>query len=157
VRPARGRGWTASASTSAQHRLEAVRHFTPEEANAALEQGRPLVEQLVAGRGEHAAAVERQEELERKIRGNGGGIPPAELASATAEVDALARRLARLVDEIASHGAQVKDLESGLVDFPALRRGETVLLCWQLGEDAIAWWHRVEDGFVGRRPLPLDD
>ncbi len=134
-----------------------MRHFTPEEANAALEQVRPLVEQLVEGRQEHALAVDRQEELERKIRGNGGGIPPAELASATAEVDALARRLARLVDEIASHGAQVKDLDSGLVDFPALRRGETVLLCWQLGEDEIAWWHRVDDGFAGRRPLPLDD
>jgi hypothetical protein len=134
-----------------------MRHFTPEEANAALEQVRPLVEQLVAGRQEHALAIERQEELERKIRGNGGGIPPAELASATAEVDALARRLSRLVDEIGSHGAQVKDLDSGLVDFPALRRGETVLLCWQLGEDEIAWWHGVEDGFGGRRPLPLDD
>jgi hypothetical protein len=134
-----------------------MRHFTPEEANAALEQVRPLVEQLVSGRQEHAAAVERQEELERKIRGNGGGIPPAELASATAEVDALARRLARLVDEIGSHGAQVKDLDSGLIDFPALRRGETVLLCWQLGEDEIAWWHTEDDGFAGRRPLPLDD
>jgi hypothetical protein len=134
-----------------------MRHFTPEEANAALEHVRPLVEQLVAGRQEHAAAVERQEVLERKIRGNGGGIPPAELASATAEVDALARRLARLVDEIGSHGAQVKDLDSGLIDFPALRRGETVLLCWQLGEDEIAWWHSVDDGFAGRRPLPLDD
>jgi hypothetical protein len=133
-----------------------MRHFTPEEANAALEQVRPLVEQLVAVREEHALAVERQEELERKIRGNGGGIPPAELASATAEVDAVARRLTRLVDEIGSHGAQVKDLDSGLIDFPALRRGETVLLCWQLGEDEIAWWHRVDDGFAGRRPLPLD-
>ena len=133
-----------------------MRHFTPEEANAALEQVRPLVEQLVARRREHALAIERQEELERKIRGNGGGIPPAELASATAEVDGLARGLARLVDEIASHGAQVKDLDTGLVDFPARSQGETVLLCWQLGEDEIAWWHREEDGFAGRRPLPLD-
>lgn len=133
-----------------------MRHFTPEEANAQLEHVRPLVEQLVAIRQEHAAAVGRQEELERKIRGNGGGIPPAELASATAAVDALARRLARLVDEITEHGAQVKDLDSGLVDFPALRNGEAVLLCWQLGEDEIAWWHGVDDGFAGRRPLPLD-
>ena len=75
-----------------------MRHFTPEEANAELKHVRPLVEQLVATRQEHAAALERQEELERKIRGNGGGIPPAELAQATAEVDAVARRLARLVD-----------------------------------------------------------
>jgi hypothetical protein len=133
-----------------------MRHFTPEEANAELEQVRPLVEQLVATRQEHAAALERQEELEQKIRGNGGGIPPAELAQATAEVDAVARRLARLVDEIASHGVQVKDLDSGLIGFPALHQGETVLLCWQLGEDEVAWWHRVDDGFAGRRPLPLD-
>ena len=133
-----------------------MRHFTPEEANAELEHVRPLVEQLVAGRQEHTAALERQEELERKIRGNGGGIPPAELASATAEVDAVARRMAQLVDEITSRGAQVKDLDSGLIDFPARHHGETVLLCWQLGEDEIAWWHRVEDGFAGRRPLPLD-
>jgi hypothetical protein len=133
-----------------------MRHFTPEEANAELAHVRPLVEQLVASRREHAQALERQEELERKIRGNGGGIPPAELASATAEVDGLARQLARLVDEIAEHGAQVKDLDSGLIDFPALHRGETVLLCWQLGEDEIAWWHHAEDGFAGRRPLPLD-
>ena len=133
-----------------------MRHFTPEEANAELDEVRPLVEQLVATRQEHAAALERQEELEGKIRGNGGGIPPAELASATAEVDGVARRLARLVDEITEHGAQVKDLDTGLIDFPALRHGETVLLCWQLGEDEIAWWHRVEDGFAGRRPLPLD-
>ena len=133
-----------------------MRHFTPDEANAELEHVRPLVERLVAERQEHTAALERQEELEGKIRGNGGGIPPAELAEATAEVDAVARRLAKLVDEITSHGAQVKDLDSGLVDFPALRNGETVLLCWQLGEDEIAWWHSVDDGFAGRRPLPLD-
>jgi hypothetical protein len=133
-----------------------MRHFTPEEANAALDRVRPLVEQLVSLRAEHVAALARQEELEGKIRGNGGGIPPAELASSTAEVDALARRLAQVVDEISSYGAQVKDLDSGLVDFPALRGDETVLLCWRLGEDGIGWWHRVEDGFAGRRPLPLD-
>ncbi|HLX31309.1 MAG TPA: DUF2203 domain-containing protein [Gaiellaceae bacterium] len=134
-----------------------MRHFTPEEANAELEEVRPLVEQLVARRIEHVAALERQEELEAKIKGNGGGIPPAELAEATAEVDAIARRLAHLVDEINEHGAEVKDIDSGLIDFPALRRGETVLLCWQLGEDEIGFWHSVEGGFAGRRPLPLDD
>jgi hypothetical protein len=134
-----------------------MRHFTPEQANAALASVRPLVERLVAQRREHVEALARQEELERKIKGNGGGIPPAELAAATAEVDAVARRLARLVDEISEHGAQVKDLDVGLVDFPALRQGETVLLCWQLGEDEIRYWHPAEDGFGGRRPLPLDD
>ena len=133
-----------------------MRHFTPEEANAALAEVRPLVERLVEHRRSHVEALARQEELERKIRGNGGGLPPAELAAVAADVNAVARHLARLVDEIAEHGAQVKDLDEGLIDFPALRRGETVLLCWWLGEDEIRHWHRVEDGFAGRRPLPLD-
>ena len=136
--------------------LPPVRHFTPDEANAALAHVRPLAEQLVSARAEHIAAIERQEELERKIRGNGGGIPPATLAAATEEVDALACRLAKLVDEINEHGAEVKDLETGLLDFPALRNGETVLLCWHPGEDEIGFWHGIAEGYAGRRPLPLD-
>ena len=133
-----------------------MRHFTPEEANAALVQVRPLVEQMVEHRRAHVEALERQEELELRIRGNGGGIPPAELAEAAAEVDRHARELARAVDDIAELGVEVKDLDEGLVDFPALRHGETVLLCWQLGEVEIGYWHSPQDGFAGRRPLPLD-
>jgi hypothetical protein len=133
-----------------------MRHFTPEEANEALAQVRPLVEQMVARREAHAAALERQEELERRIQGNGGGIPPATLADAQADVDREGHALARLVDEIGEHGAQVKDMDEGLIDFPALHQGETVLLCWRLGEDEIRYWHRIEDGFAGRRELPLE-
>jgi hypothetical protein len=130
-----------------------MRHFTPDEANAALEDVRPLVERLVAHRREHVAALARQEELEGRIRGNGGGIPPATLADTAAAIEREARELARLVDEIGERGAEVKDLDEGLIDFPALRDGETVLLCWKLGEDEIRYWHRIEDGFAGRRPL----
>ena len=67
-----------------------------------------------------------------------------------------ARSLARTIDEIVERGAEVKDLDEGLIDFPALRHGETVLLCWKLGEDEIRYWHALEDGFAGRQPLPLD-
>jgi hypothetical protein len=134
-----------------------VRHFTPEEANALLPEIRPLVEQMVERRQAHAAALERQEELEGHIRGNGGGIPPADLADAAAHVDREARELARIVDELAERGIEVKDLDEGLIDFPALRGGETVLLCWKLGEDEIRFWHTVDGGFAGRRPLPLED
>jgi hypothetical protein len=133
-----------------------VRHFTPEEANAALTQVRPLVERMVGHRAAHVEALERQEELEGRIRGNGGGIPPAQLAEAAAEVERQARELAHAVDDIVELGVEVKDLDEGLVDFPALRDGETVLLCWQLGEDEIRYWHTVQEGFAGRRPLPLD-
>src|SRR3954466_10375978 len=140
----------------AAHRVAAVRHFTPEEANAALVEVRPLVQRLVALREEHVDALDRQEELEGRIRGNGGGIPPATLADAAAEVESVARQLAKVVDEIAAHGAQVKDPDEGLIDFPALRHGQTVLLCWKLGEEEIRYWHRVEDGFAGRQELPLE-
>jgi hypothetical protein len=133
-----------------------VRHFTPEEANAALEEVRPLVERMVGHRRAHVEALGRQEELEARIRGNGGGIPPAELADTAAEVDREARSLAQVVDELALRGVEVKDIDEGLVDFPALRRGETVLLCWKLGEDEIGFWHTLDGGFAGRRPLPLD-
>jgi hypothetical protein len=134
-----------------------MRHFTPDEANEALTEVAPLVEQMVAHRRAHIEALTRQEELEGRIRGNGGGIPPATLAAAAAEVESEARELARVIDEIAAQGAQVKDIDEGLIDFPALSGGETVLLCWRLGEDEIRYWHSVEDGFAGRRELPLDD
>lgn len=130
-----------------------MRHFSTEEANAELEHVRPLVEQMVEHRRAHVVALEAQETLEARIKGNGGGIPPAVLADATAAVEREARSLARTVDAIAEHGAEVKDLDEGLIDFPALHRGETVLLCWKLGEDEIGYWHRVEDGFAGRRPV----
>ena len=133
-----------------------MRHFTPEEANAALAGVRPLVERMVDRRRSHVAALLRQEELEGRIRGNGGGIPPAELADAAAAVDREARALAQVIDELTEVGVEVKDIDEGLVDFPALRHGETVLLCWKLGEDEIRYWHTLESGFAGRRPLPLD-
>lgn len=130
-----------------------MRHFTPEEANAELEHVRPLVEEMVERRRAHVAAIEDQEALEARIKGNGGGIPPAVLADATAAVEREARSLARTVDEIAEHGAEVKDVDEGLIDFPALHRGQTVLLCWKLGEDQIRYWHSIEEGFAGRRPV----
>jgi hypothetical protein len=138
------------------HRVAPMRHFTPDEANEALAEVGPLVERMVEHRRAHVEALARQEELEGRIRGNGGGIPPATLAAAAAEVESEARELARAIDEIVEYGVEVKDIDEGLVDFPALRRGETVLLCWKLGEDEVRYWHTVEDGFAGRRELPLE-
>ena len=133
-----------------------MRHFTPEEANAALSEVGPLVERMVEHRRAHVAALARQEELEGRIRGNGGGIPPATLAAAADEVESEARELARTIDELLERGVEVKDIDEGLVDFPALRHGETVLLCWRLGEDEIRYWHTAAAGFAGRRELPLE-
>jgi hypothetical protein len=132
-----------------------VRYFTPDEANEELVAVRPLVERMVEQRRAHVDALARQEDLEGHIRGNGGGIPPAELAETAAEVQRVARELAKTIDDIVAHGVEIKDVDDGLIDFPALRHGETVLLCWKLGEDEVAFWHGVDEGFAGRRPLPL--
>jgi hypothetical protein len=129
------------------------RTFTPEEANALLVEVRPLVERLVEHRADLLAAQARRTELRANVGGNGGGLDPAvpstiERAAASAE-----EGLRSTVGKLQSLGVIVKDLDAGLIDFPADRGGEVVLLCWQLGEDNVAWWHGFEDGFAGRRPL----
>ncbi len=129
------------------------RHFTPEEANAALEEVRPLAERMVEHRRELGVLVGRRAGLTTTIAGNGGDLDPGELARVEAEIGEQARRVAQCVNGIHGLGAQVKDADEGLVDFPALRGDEEVLLCWKLGEDEIAYWHSLEDGFAGRRPL----
>ena len=67
-----------------------------------------------------------------------------------------AAEVAKAVEELQALGVLVKDLDRGLLDFPALRGGEEVLLCWQVGEDEVGFWHGLEEGFAGRKRLPLD-
>ena len=129
------------------------RHFTPVSANDALGEIRPLVEELVAHRRGQQRAHAARQELAAKIAGNGGGIDAQRLAKIEAEVERERIGIARCVNEIHGRGAIVKDLDDGLVDFPALREGEEVLLCWRLGEDEVAHWHGLEEGFAGRRRL----
>jgi hypothetical protein len=129
------------------------RNFTPDEANAALPELRPPVEDMVAAKRALDGAQERAEELTARISGNGGGIPPAELAEVHDLVSRRATALAGALEQIQSLGVIVKELDSGLVDFPSVRDGEDVLLCWQLGEDEVGFWHSYEDGFAGRRPI----
>lgn len=84
----------------------------------------------------------------------GGSIPPrAELGRKKAERDALAAQLTESLAEIARTGCLVKDLDVGLVDFPAHVQGEEAYLCWKLGEARIEYWHRIQEGFAGRKLL----
>jgi hypothetical protein len=131
------------------------RVFTVEEANAMLERVRPLTEEMVAHRRALAQAMARQERIEGKVRTNGGAMPPGEPAELAAAVAEEAEAVARCLERISELGAVVKDLDTGLVDFPAMRGGEDVFLCWQLGEDEIRYWHGLEEGFAGRKELPL--
>jgi hypothetical protein len=134
----------------------AERHFTPEEANALLEEVRPIAEALVAHRRAMAATATRQARLVQRIAGNGGDFDPQEPRTLEEEFQREDQAAVRCVQELQALGVLVKDLDRGLVDFPALRGDEEVLLCWQVGEDEIAYWHGVEEGFAGRKPLPLD-
>ena len=131
-------------------------YFTVEEATEALVAVRPLAEQMVAHRRALVAATARRERLAKLVAGNGGDIPPRKLAEAQAEMEAAAKGIARCIERIQQLGALVKDIARGLVDFPALRgEDEEVLLCWQVGEPEIRYWHGPEEGFAGRRELPL--
>lgn len=134
----------------------AERHFTPEEANSLLERVRPVAESLVAHRRAFTVAAARRARLTQRISGNGGDFDPQEPSELDEQLEREAEAVARAVDELQRLGVLVKDLDRGLVDFPALRGGEEVLLCWQVGEDEVAFWHGVEEGFAGRKPLPLD-
>ena len=131
------------------------RYFTVEEANEALAEVRPLTEELVAHRRALVELQERQAAVTTRIAGNGGNVEPSELQEVQHRLDEEVAGIARCVARIHELGALVKDLDDGLVDFPARRGGEDVLLCWRLGEDAIEFWHGLEEGFSGRRPLPL--
>jgi hypothetical protein len=134
----------------------AERHFTPEEANALLEQVRPVAESLVAHRRAFTVAAARRARLTQRISGNGGDFDPQEPSELDEQLEHEAEAVARAVEELQALGVLVKDLDRGLVDFPALRDGEEVLLCWQVGEGEVAYWHGLEEGFAGRKPLPLD-
>ena len=134
------------------------RNFTPEEANEALEQVRPLAERMVAARSMLLDAQRRQAELVARVASNGGGLTPPDVSAVAAEVQQASTELVAVVEELQGLGVQVKDLDRGLVDFPARHpeTGDLVLLCWHLGEDEVAYWHGADEGYAGRRPLPLD-
>jgi hypothetical protein len=132
------------------------RHFTPEEANELLAKVRPLAEELVQRRRGFAVTTARRARLVSRIAGNGGDFDPQEPRALEEQLEREAEAIVGCVRRLEQLGLLVKDLDRGLVDFPALRRGEEVLLCWQVGEDEVAHWHGVEEGFAGRKPLPLD-
>ena len=105
----------------------------------------------------HACVLRRLAQLRRKVAGNGGGLDPSQVEQAQAAVEEVASEIGLLVADLEAAGVQVKDLDRGLVDFPARHpeSGDLVLLCWHLGEDRVAFWHGLEEGFAGRKPLPF--
>ena len=131
----------------------APRYFTLAEANAALEELRPLAEEMVEHRRELVEAQARRAALGAQAASNGGDLTPSDFAEADEELEQTATALARCVEQIQAAGVLIKDLDQGLLDFPALRGDEEILLCWHVGEDEIRYWHGLEEGFAGRKAI----
>lgn len=129
------------------------RYFTLEEATEALEELRPIAEEMVARRRELVEAQGRRAALGAQVGANGGDLTPSDFADADDELEQAASALARCVEQIEAAGVLVKDLDRGLLDFPALRDDEEILLCWHVGEDDIRYWHGIEEGFAGRKRI----
>ncbi len=129
------------------------RYFTLDEANRAVAELRPVVEQMVEHRRRFLEAQGKRGVLTEQAGSNGGDLTPGDFAEVERELEDVATSLAVCIERIQSAGAQVKDLDEGLLDFPSQREGVEILLCWRLGEDEIAFWHGPEDGFAGRKPL----
>ena len=122
--------------------------FTIQEANALLPSVRAIVGKIQQAHRNVSRYRDEAKKASEAAEKGGGGIT-AGVVYATALTD-LTGRIAAL--EIL--GVQLKDFERGLVDFPSLRDGRVVLLCWQMGEgDELEWWHDVDAGFAGRTPL----
>ena len=130
------------------------RHFTLDEALALLPRLTELLEALRA-RNRERQELERRlaERYQHRVRGNGQVRGGEGLARVQAQLDAVNTELNERIAAIHALGVEVKDPEQGLVDFPSLRDGEEIYLCWRLGEPTIAWWHALDTGFAGRQPL----
>jgi hypothetical protein len=129
------------------------RVFTLQEANAAVQELRPIVERMVEHRRNLTLAQALQSELITRIAGNGGDMVPSDLREAQEAIEREAAAIAECADRINAVGAQIKSLEDGLLDFPAKRGDDDILLCWRLGEEDIQYWHAADEGFAGRRPI----
>ncbi len=131
-----------------------ARLFTVDEANALVPALRALMEHIS---DKLDSLRKKSEEI---IRAEGLSPKSPDLTrrlQENPEIAALTREVHELVEEIHSHGCLCKGLEQGLVDFPCLLGGEIVFLCWRYGEEGVGHWHRIEDGFAGRKPLLEQD
>jgi hypothetical protein len=131
-----------------------MKTFTLDEAQSLL----PVLEALLKRALESKQAAERSDagltELSQRIYLTGGmKVDVAKAARQRAEMEGHLRRVRESVAEIDAIGVQVKDLETGLLDFPCRLDDEVVLLCWRMGEPTIGHWHTIEAGVKGRQPL----
>jgi len=122
------------------------RYFTLQEANEVLNAIRPLLDEIQTIRKEILARKPEIWPVVERAAGNGGSQSASKLVREFERLDVF-------VHQVQDTGVLFKDINAGLLDFPALKDGREVYLCWQYGEDDIAFWHEVEAGYAGRQPI----
>jgi hypothetical protein len=127
-----------------------TRFYGIDEANALLTELRPMLEDL---RQDRDAVAEAQHELVQLRTTNGSAEHAQELARRQSEIRDIVQRMKRTVTQLEAWSVTLRDIGTGLVDFPALANGRPIWLCWRLGEEALGWWHETDAGFDQRRPL----
>jgi hypothetical protein len=130
------------------------RYFTLAEARAALPAVGRSIREAVHAKAHYAEAEKSMQDLVQRILMRGGVQVNTEAAEAwKSQLDFNGQALKAAMERIDEMGVLVKYLDVGLVDFPTLFRGEEVYLCWRMDEDNIGYWHGVDEGFRGRRPI----
>jgi hypothetical protein len=128
-----------------------VRYYSIDEANDRLPDVQVLLEQLRADRD--ALALEQQDQQLRSAT-NGSSDHASEVAAAATRIRTLVARMRDTVIRLDAWDVTLRDIGTGLIDFPALASGRPIWLCWRLGEpDTIRWWHEYDTGIAGRQPL----
>ncbi len=131
------------------------RRFTVSEANQLLPSLRALLEQLRALQREARGKYEEMRDIrEVGYRKDGNLIMLSDYQMAKQEFDQVVAEANRVLAEINDLGCRVTDVEMGLVDFPAEVAGDSVYLCWRMDETSVAFYHGLDEGFSGRKPIP---
>lgn len=131
-----------------------TRYFTLAQAEQLLPEVERALRNLLLHRAEYQQAEREMARISERIRTLGGvRIDPGEVMAIETRKGASGSAMQDGVEELDRLGAQLKDVETGLIDFPARFRNQDVCLCWKLGEPGIAFWHGVEEGFRGRKPI----
>ena len=132
----------------------ADRYFTPTEVEGLIPALTEIMGDVMAAQREGTAVRERLRAEQERIAMSGGGVIDRDAwRDGKAALERLGRRIQARLEDIARLGGAPKDLGLGLVDFPHLRHGEVVNLCWKYGERSITHWHGLDEGFAARRPL----
>jgi len=130
------------------------RHFTVTEAERILPEVEAALRDALFHKAEYKAADAELNATMQGIRMAGGSrVNPGPILATRARRDGSARVLREVFEKIEQIGVLVKDLDIGLIDFLTLYQGQEVCLCWKLGEDRIRFWHGMEEGFPGRKPI----